>query len=349
MSIRSFAKAMLVNTAMAFVVPVVAWCFSPSITPSRLIRLFLISFVYSNSVGALFHLFFGHVWTRSITWGPIRAWTPRILATFAFGTVGTMIGTAVLYAMGLTGSFWAFFWDGYRFALLITAGASVTITLYETFKSKLEASNLQLKQKELERERAIKLATEATLSSLESRIHPHFLFNTINSISSLIHEDPAKAERLLGKLADLLRFSLDAPQLGLVPLAHEMKIVEDYLEIEKARLGGRLRYGLDWDTSLSSQRVPPLSIQTLVENSIKYAIAPRREGGSVDVRVRAVGGALEVEVQDDGPGFALSAIPSGHGIENLESRLKAMFSGHPGLSIQTLTPGCRIQFTAPQS
>lgn len=341
-------KGLLLNTGLSLFVPAVAWCFDPGVSTYRLIRLFTTSFVYANSVGFLFQLLLGRILIATMMWHPVKAWAVRGAAFFVFTTVGTLLATSILYFFEMTGPFWVFFWDGYRFSLLISAAACVTITIYETLKNRLEATRLQLKQKELERERATALATAATLSSLESRIHPHFLFNTINSISSLIPEDPAKAERLLGKLADLLRFSLDAPQLGLVPLSHEMKIVEDYLEIEKARLGDRLHYQIEWNP-LIPHRVPPLSIQTLVENSIKYAIAPKREGGSVTVRIVENGEGFDVQVEDDGPGFSMAVIPGGHGIENTEARLKTMFNGHTGIRIVNRDAGCLVQFTVPQA
>src|SRR5260370_15757962 len=131
-------------------------------------------------------------------------------------------------------------------------------------RSRLEETTLQLRTKELERERALKRATEAQLASLESRIHPHFLFNTLNSISSLIPEDPARAEKLLEQMAALLRFSLDASQSGLVPLSRELKIVTDYLEIERARCGDRLRYHFDVAANAGDAKVPPFACPTLV-------------------------------------------------------------------------------------
>ncbi len=85
------------------------------------------------------------------------------------------------------------------------------------------------------------------LASLQSRVHPHFLFNTINSISSLVHEDPERAEDMLTRMAALLRFSLDSAQPGLVPVERELNIVRDYLEIERARFGERLRYEISGD------------------------------------------------------------------------------------------------------
>ena len=183
----------------------------------------------------------------------------------------------------------------------MTIVAGITIGIYRTLRERLEETTLQLRTKELERERALKLATEAQLASLESRIHPHFLFNTLNSISSLIPEDPVRAERLVEQMAALLRFSLDAHQSGLVPLERELKIVGDYLEIERARFGDRLRYQIDVPADLSQSQIPPLSLQTLVENSVKYAIAPDRAGGEI----RITGAAFERRL----PGRSLRSGP----------------------------------------
>jgi LytS/YehU family sensor histidine kinase len=192
-------------------------------------------------------------------------------------------------------------------------------------RDRLANATLELRTKELERERALKLATEARLSSLESRLHPHFLFNTLNSISSLIPEDPERAEKLVGQMAALLRFSLDSTRSGVVPLERELRIVGDYLEIEKTRLGDRLKYDVTAPPDLDFLAVPPLAIQTLVENSIKHAIAPNRGGGWLTVSVERSNGTLNLGVRDSGPGFDLQQSPAGHGIDNLRSRLAALY------------------------
>ena len=216
----------------------------------------------------------------------------------------------------------------------MTIVAGITIGIYRTLRERLEETSLQLRTKELERERALKLATEAQLASLESRIHPHFLFNTLNSISSLIPEDPVRAERLVEQMAALLRFSLDAHQSGLVPLARELKIVGDYLEIERARFGDRLRYEIDIPADLNESQIPPLSLQTLVENSVKYAIAPDRVGGEIRITGAGSNGDFRVEVSDPGPAFQLESAPAGHGLDNLKGRLSAIFGDRAQLMLQ---------------
>ena len=120
-------------------------------------------------------------------------------------------------------------------------------------------------------------------------MQPHFLFNTLNSIAALIPRDPEGAERMTGQLASLMRSSLDSTASSLVPLEQELKIVRDYLDIERVRFGERLRFQIDADGVPGSVMVPRLSLQTLVENSVKYAVSPRREGATVTIRAKKTG------------------------------------------------------------
>ncbi len=213
---------------------------------------------------------------------------------FTACVAGSLIAGLIFVALGWQpmSVYWPHFLGSLKLAAFLTLVAGFTIGIYVTLRGRLDETTLQLRTKELERERALKLATEAQLASLESRIHPHFLFNTLNSISSLIPEDPARAERLVEQMAALLRFSLDANQSGLVPLASELKIVADYLDIERARFGERLRYQIDVPADLNESRIPPLSLQTLVENSVKHAIAPDRAGGEIRITGASADGGL---------------------------------------------------------
>ena len=135
------------------------------------------------------------------------------------------------------------------------------------------------------------------------------------------------------RLAALLRYSLDTNTRPLVPLRHELRIVEDYLEIERTRFGDRLRYSIDVPPEAGECEAPPLAVQTLVENCIKHAIAPQRAGGEVRIAARFESGELLVEVSDDGPGFDLAALERGHGLENLQERMEALFGGEARLAV----------------
>src|SRR6185295_3521474 len=134
-------------------------------------------------------------------------------------------------------------------------------------------------------------------------------------------------------MAALLRFTLDSHNGGLVGFDQEIKIVRDYLEIEQARLGGRLRWGVEIKGDFDGLKIPPLSIQTLVENSIKYAIAPNREGGEVRMSADRNNGSLRVNVADTGEGFTLEFAPAGHGLDTLRSRLAVLYGQSAELTV----------------
>ena len=167
----------------------------------------------------------------------------------------------------------------------------------------------------------------AQLASLESRVQPHFLFNTLNSIAALIHEDPKGAERMTGQLASLMRSSLDQQATPLVALDDELQTVRDYLAIEQVRFGERLRYRIDVDEPARRARIPRLSIQTLVEKQREIrGLPPSRQGASITITATASTSrppaptSFRISVEDDGPGFDPAVVTGGHGLALLKDR-----------------------------
>jgi two-component system sensor histidine kinase AlgZ len=254
-------------------------------------------------------------------------WAALVPLLLGLAVAGTLLACGGLVLLGVEGpdGLRACFADDLRVNALVTLAVGTGLTAYATQRRRLEEATLALRTRELEAERARKAALEARLASLESRVHPHFLFNTLNAISALVHDDPDRAERTVERLAALLRFSLDASGRGVVPVADELRIVGDYLEIERTRFGDRLAYAVDVEPAVRHWTIPPLAIQTLVENSVKHAIAPRPAGGRIHVAVRAAGDRLVVTVWDDGPGFAAAAVENGHGVDTLRGRLTARY------------------------
>lgn len=219
------------------------------------------------------------------------------------------------------------------FSIVLVIG--LCIHAYETLRDRWQATNLQLRTHELEKERALKLLTEVRLASLQSRVHPHFLFNALNSISALISENPPQAEQMVQRLASLLRTSLDAFENDESLLNDEIELVTDYLEIEKVRFGERLRYSVEVPSELGSVRVPPLILQPIVENSVKFSVSPRPSGGEIRVAAERREKHLVLHVWDNGPGFAEESVPDGHGLDNLRSRLVALYGEEAKLSIDS--------------
>ena len=269
-------------------------------------------------------------------------WNWMLIVTGILGCTiaGTLACSAVSIALGLVpqGHLWISFWGRIQFAAVLALSLGIGALTYGVLRKQLEATTL-------EQERSRKLAVEAQLASLESHVRPHFLFNTLNTISSMIPEDPRRAETLVGKLAAMLRLSLDSNQARLGSLEREMKIVGDYLEIERARYGDRLRFRIDVPPELRPVQVPALSLQTLVENSVKHAVGSRFEGAEIRVAAFQRGDSVFVEVSDDGPGFSEQAILPGHGLHNLQQRLVTLFG--PGARLE-IRGGPTVSFCVPR-
>jgi len=262
-------------------------------------------------------------------------WTVLILVYMALAAVGSSvaIGLLTLVAYLRPDQMLSWFLGSLKISVIMTLTIGVSITLYETMRARLGEATLALRTKERDEADARRLATEAQLAVLESRVQPHFLFNTLNSIAALVHDDPAGAERMTGQLASLLRSSLDHESSRLVPLHEEIRVVRDYLAIERVRFGDRLRYEVAVANDASNVEVPRLSVQTIVENSMKYAVSPRREGASIAITACAGAGRARITVRDDGPGFMGAALPSGHGLSLLQSRLAMLFGDRASLNI----------------
>lgn len=347
---QSLIRVLLVNTAIAFIPPLLNVIGGEPPPFSKLVTTFLYSLVYSHCIGSLAFATMPRLWIGTLKLQAWVKWLARAAAAFGASVVGSLIAGLVFVALGWCpiDLYWEQFYASLKIAVFLTVVAGSLVSMYGSFRERLEQTTLQLRTKELERERALKLATEAQLASLESRIHPHFLFNTLNSISSLIPEDPKRAEKLVEQMAALLRFSLDSHHSGLVPLSREMKIVADYLEIERTRFGERLRFQIDVAPELLDASVPPLAVQTLVENSVKHAVSRSRSGGEIRIRGARDDGSLRVQVLDEGPEFRLETAPTGHGIDILRSRLKTLFGQHAGLALERRDSWNQITLSVPQ-
>lgn len=190
------------------------------------------------------------------------------------------------------------------------------------------------------------LATRAQLTALQAQLNPHFLFNTLHSLSVLIRRDPAQAEDALDRLGELLRYALDHGARDQVLLREEWAFVENYLTIEQLRLGERLNVVRDVDPEALRRRVPPFCLQPLVENAIRHGLDPRPRGGTLEIRLAIECGRLALEVRDDGVGTRLSPESlsngegsAGLGLRALDRRLAAWDDEMPGRLHIESTPG----------
>ena len=345
---RAFATLLAFNLAIAATLTLILVWAGGGFSLDKLRAAFVPNLILSNAIGFSCGLVLPRLVPAVWCWHPVFRWTAIVAALFAINLAGVCIGIGILVLLFYpSASYWPNVWNVYRTAAGVTLAIGIFATLYESWRRRIERANLDLKNKEIERERALKLAASAQLSSIESRIHPHFLFNALNSVSSLIKEDPDRAERLLERLSRLLRSSLETHRESLIPIEGELDLVRDYLEIQGARFGPRLRYRVD-SGDCRGAKVPPFAIQTLVENSIKYAVAARPGGGEIAVSTRCENGELAVLVSDDGPGFEASAIEPGHGLDTLRARLEALF-GNSSLRIVPAAGGVTVSIAIPQN
>ena len=207
-----------------------------------------------------------------------------------------------------------------------------------------------------ERERGLKIATmahETQLKMLRYQLNPHFLFNTLNAISTLIlDKDGQLANTMVTRLSHFLRYSLDNDPMQKVTLSQEIEAMKLYLDIEKVRFAERLQVQFEIEEAARTALVPSLLLQPLVENAIKYAIAQSVHGGTIKIAARTFADELLLEVIDDGPGMTpLKKRPSdrqGVGLENIRERLRELYNGNQSFGVGTTDPhGLTIHIRIP--
>ena len=201
--------------------------------------------------------------------------------------------------------------------------------------------------------RAAQLETKlvaAQLQTLQQQLHPHFLFNTLHAISSLMHRDVNAADRVLVQLSDLLRITLEHLGQQEVPLGAELDALEKYVDIERTRFADRLVVRFDIQPDTLDTLVPSLLLQPLVENAIKYGVARKAGPGHIDISSRRDGDKLRLEVRDDGIGLtedALTALHKGIGVSATRARLQHLFGADYRFEFHRLTQGLAVVVALP--
>jgi hypothetical protein len=204
------------------------------------------------------------------------------------------------------------------------------------------AHGVEYYRRSREREHLEAQLAETRLQMLSMQLQPHFLFNTLNTIAEMVHDDPDTADRMIAGLSDLLRRTLELGPRQEIPLAEELDLVSRYVDIQKARFGERLRVGIAATEEARDARVPALLLQPIVENAIRHGLAARLDAGRIDIDARVSGGALVISVTDDGSengdarGRAFDRTQGNRervGLGNTRARLDAMYGGRAALTL----------------
>ncbi|MEX0942701.1 MAG: sensor histidine kinase [Pseudomonadales bacterium] len=230
------------------------------------------------------------------------------------------------------------------FALVIALIATYVFYSYYSMNELQE----QVREQELDRVRSEKTLVETQLRLLQSQIEPHFLFNTLSNVVSLIAVDPSRAETMLRNLTQFLRASLQRSRSTNTRLQDELELLSDYLAIMQIRMEERLHYDIEADPDVSGVSFPPLILQPLVENAVVHGIEPLETGGVITVRAHRSGDLLKIEVTDTGVGIAQSGRATGLGISNVKERLDRLYEGAAGLTFTDVEPhGLRVSLEIP--
>ena len=223
------------------------------------------------------------------------------------------------------------------------------LRLARTSVLQIAAQRQRLKREDSERRGLVEqhelraITARAQMRALQAQINPHFLFNTLNTLAALIESNPEKAERVTEDLAEVFRYALDSTRLDSVKLDDELKFLESYLAIEKARFGARLSYSFDVDPAARTRSIPPMILQPLVENAVRHGIGQKLEGGEVRVIAHVEATRLILRVEDTGVGFVRER-PGGVGLTNTRERLKHAYGNDGEFRIERLEPeGTRME------
>ena len=274
-----------------------------------------------------------------------RRWLPEAATYLVVSVSASFLAAAIVNRFlvpGFLGSPRAWLMSGmFAIAFSVLVGGIIYARVFYR-AAVARAVALERMRSELER---------AELRALRAQVNPHFLFNTLNSIAALIHENPAAAEDVVTRLADVFRHALTASGREHTRLGDELEFLRSWLAIEHVRFGDRLRVVEDVEPGLDDVPVPGLLFQPLIENAVRYAVAPRAEGGTITLRVRrdASGDTLTAEIADDGPGFSLGARPRGNGVglESVRERLRLGGEKH-GFALESAPGrGTRARITLP--
>ena len=262
-------------------------------------------------------------------WTSLRLWSFMLMTPEQnlWSDYGGWFFTSILIFIG-----WASIYHGINYYRLLESERSNFLSIL--------ASN---KEEQLKRIRAESMAQEAQLKMLRYQLNPHFLFNTLNSISSLITKrDDSRANEMIIQLSDFLRHSLNSDPVDGIILKDEIDALKLYLRIEEARFGDRLSINININKGAEKVQVPGMILQPLVENSIKYAIAPNEKGGEITINATIKKNMLNLRVLDSGPGFDKNLIDlsqSGVGLRNTRDRLNTFYQGKSKFKIQSSDEG----------
>ncbi len=309
----------------------------------------LMSLIMANSVGYTLHgIFLVSARLGLDTWA--RGFGPVATAAYytLVSTLGVFLGFAIVALAFEEGSL-AWMLQPRWIASLAVSSAIISIMIAMIYfaREKHARAEAELQRERVRVERIEREAALANLRALQAQIEPHFLFNTLANVASLVDPDPAMAKRMLESFIRFLRASLAATRLDSTTLGDEAELIASYLQVLQVRMGARLTFRIDVDPALAAFELAPMLLQPVVENAIRHGLEPKVEGGEVTFRARRDGAQVVIEIADTGVGFAATT-RGGVGLANLRDRLKLLYSGGASMQVGENSPsGARVTVRLP--
>lgn len=309
--------------------------------------------VFTVAIGYVQHFMFTlviRVSRRKHSWAPLLM--HPLMLSLVLPVLGIYIGFVLALSILSGGARFFTFSEGWR-EFIFSACIAVAIgwMLWEAGEaSRLrEVARRELAELEAAAARSDKERATAELKALRAQVEPHFLYNTLSNVVSLIDREPATAKHMTERLIGYLRHTLDASRRDNATVGDELTIIADYLEILRLRMGVRLAYVIEATEASRALPLSPMLLQPLVENAIKHGLEPKIEGGSITVSAAIHDAVLQIRVEDTGLGFgvATDTAGSGTGLANVRARLKALYGDDATLTIDQPTEGTRICISVP--
>ena len=304
-----------------------------------------INFIFSQSIGLCMCAFIlaGHYFVKRPS---IPGHALLLLVAMPAGAaVGAFVGTQIAgfsFSEILRGRP-AFFIQMLFIGILF----GTMITYFFFSRERISQAEKQLQEEQIKRLTLEKKTLETHLKLLQAQIEPHFLFNTLSNILSLLESDPTKGKAMIEDLTRYLRASLSRTRDRMTTLGQEMDLVRAYLDIYKVRMGERLRYTLEVPEALRDLSFPPMLVQPLVENALKHGLEPKIEGGNIVVKVEQDTDCCRVSVADTGAGLLENSV-AGIGLANVRERLEVIFNGKAHLTLEENQPsGLKVTMEIP--
>jgi sensor histidine kinase YesM len=347
--LRSIVLTAILSGIMIAVIAITIASFGGRLTWGRIQEIA----VFTLSIGYTQHFLYTLVIRtsrRKASWAPALM-HPLTLALL-LPVVGIYVGFNIALLILSGGTAFFSFREGWReWAFGACVSIAVGWILWESTEASRKREVERRERAELEASvaRSDKERATAELKTLRAQVEPHFLYNTLSNVVSLIEREPATAKHMTERLIGYLRHTLDASRRDNATVGDEMAIIVDYLEILRLRMGERLAYEVNADDATRTLPLAPMLLQPLVENSIKHGLEPKIEGGRVKVAATTHDNMLDIVVEDTGLGFGVSTDTggAGSGLANVRGRLKAIYGDSAKLAIEQPGEGTRIRLTIP--